>query len=565
MKRGLFWVARLLLLAVWIGLSPSALADIYSFCDAIPEAIERNVLGLEDGCTIEDYIEIPTPDQALGIVLLRNRAGVRRLCVFEDAQGEPSLLLQTESAVPQGEGTAFMVRAHTDNEVQFLNAPDELGFNVVYIRPGEEGYWDRTVEYHWQDGAFHLIRFSHLARYFVLEDGLWRYEDMNGGKRGGPFALQLPTELREVDVNNLPQTPRELGALALPDEVYDHIASRFADYAVEGYIELTGAPEGDYGFALLHRGGERVLTGYRREDGQMTCYLESRGAVPQGETEGAFSVCPRGETYTVWTEAGAQSLVSDGLEFSVITLDEIGEAYDGIVHYQWQDGTFRLTEYTDAIVDTVLLREGELRFDSISVGYMGKLKGEVETDIRLVDFGALPKTIGEAWKMLGGAPEMAGVFSAQVVPFEKGRKYPVYTGPGKRYLRAGNGKASVSTNDWIEVFGRTGNWIMILYAVNEERCRVGWIEASALPRGVQVKEMDSAFAAAREDEGTLLTLGEDCELTDDPFISGTAVASLPNGTAVRLLMSDDIWAYVRVETEEGTMLGFVPVYCLGNG
>lgn len=43
----------------------------------------------------------------------------------------------------------------------------------------------------------------------------------------------------------------------------------------------------------------------------------------------------------------------------------------------------------------------------------------------------------------------------EVIQFAKGKKYPVYAGPGTEYLRLGSGqKASVSTNDWIQVFGQ---------------------------------------------------------------------------------------------------------------
>ncbi|MDO5378628.1 MAG: hypothetical protein Q4G52_09870 [Clostridia bacterium] len=352
----------------------------------------------------------------------------------------------------------------------------------------------------------------------------------------------------------------ETADIAMPEQVREDIDARWAGYTIESYIELAGAPEGDYGFALLHRGDTRVLAGYREENGGMSCWLESKGAVPQGETEGGMWMYPEGETYTVWDENGERSVLSDGLAFSVYTLDEIGEAYDGIVQYQGQDGVFRLTQYTDGVVNTVVPWNGELQFHSNSVGYMGKLKGEVETDIRFVDLDALPKTMGEAWKRLGGAPELPGVFAAQTVAFEKGRKYPVYTGPGEAYARSGGGKATVSTNDWIEVFGQARGWIMIQYAVNDQRCRVGWIEASALPDGARVKSMDGVFAEAFEGTGSVGTLTENCELTDDPFISGATIASLPKGTAVRLILCDDVWAYIGVEAEGRTMLGFVPEF-----
>lgn len=45
--------------------------------------------------------------------------------------------------------------------------------------------------------------------------------------------------------------------------------------------------------------------------------------------------------------------------------------------------------------------------------------------------------------------------------------YPVYSGPGKKYYREANGKAQVSANDWVQVFGREGKWALIQYRVKD--------------------------------------------------------------------------------------------------
>lgn len=370
MRRTKGLMALLFALVIALACCPAAAADYDGFCDILPKQIETDVRELYAECVIEDYIEIPTPVGIWGFVLVWDQ-GVRRLVAY-DAE-EKVCMLATENAVPQGVGTAFMVRAATDNEVGFLNAPDELGWDVVYMPPDHEGYWYRTAEYHWQDGAFHLIRFSGVGRYFVLEDGLWRMEDMNAGVSGEPFSSKMPTELQEVNI------------------------------------------------------------------------------------EEAF-----------------------------------------------------------------------------------------------------------AWLAPGGAPEQAGgVFSGQTISFEKGQKYPVYTGPGEAYARSGNGKGSVSTNDRIQVFGRLDGWIMIQYAVNEQRCRIGWIETPALPGGTQVRSFDSAFAGAVRGEGERRSICEECDLTDDPFISGVPVLHLSRGTNVCLISGDDpVWAYIGVEADGKTMFGFVPEYCV---
>lgn len=353
-------------MAVWLFAS-AALADQDGFCDAVPETIKADVRGDFGLCTLEDYIEIPVPGETWGFALLCDQTGTRRLLAYDVEAGRRKFA--TEKAAPQGAGTAFFVRASGDNEVAFLNAPDDLGFQIVYNPPDHEGYWYRTAEYHWQEGAFQLVRLSSVGRYFVQEDGLWRLEDMNAGVSGEPFSAQLATALPEVDL-----------------------------------------------------------------------------------------------------EAALTNLA------------------------------------------------------------------------------------------LGGAPEPTGVFAAQTVAFEKGRKYPVYTGPGEAYARSGDGKGSVSTNDWIEVFGQAHGYILIQYAVSGERCRVGWIEASALPASTQVRRLDDVLDGALEGAESVRTLAQACELTDDPFVSQTAIASLPEGTAVQLIMGDDVWAYVSARVQGETMLGFVPAF-----
>lgn len=54
-------------------------------------------------------------------------------------------------------------------------------------------------------------------------------------------------------------------------------------------------------------------------------------------------------------------------------------------------------------------------------------------------------------------PQATGEYSLpqpQNIKFTSNKKYAVYSGPGENYFRGGNGKAAVSTNDWIQVFGR---------------------------------------------------------------------------------------------------------------
>ena len=70
--------------------------------------------------------------------------------------------------------------------------------------------------------------------------------------------------------------------------------------------------------------------------------------------------------------------------------------------------------------------------------------------------------------------------------------WTVYAGPGADDPAANEGKARVSANSWVQVLGGEG-WgrILVQYAVNDQRLRIGWIDADAL-----APESDIAIAAA---------------------------------------------------------------------
>ena len=346
-----------------------------------------------------------------------------------------------------------------------------------------------------------------------------------------------------------------------PREVRDHIARQFSAYTLEDYCEIHDTPNGDYGFALLTAGDERVLVGYHEKDGKMTYWLKSHGAVMQGREEAWFDVKPKGTT--LYTEEGTPYR-SDGLSFSVTRLDDAGEMYLKSVTYHWEDGGFKLTGYKDwdEFYGYVDVGNGVLHFSNIQEGWdFGKAYGTVQRDLRFVSFDALPKTIEEARLELSDAPELkhdvlysVPNIDVQEIKFTGGRKYAVYQGPGEAYGRAANGKASVSTNDWIQVFCRYNGYVMIQYDISAAQYRIGWIDESALPKGAQVNEVDLQMES--EDQ---TTLSYACALTDDPYNSGKQIAWLEAGTPVlEVIYNLYGWSYVRVTVDGQTICGFVP-------
>ena len=175
--------------------------------------------------------------------------------------------------------------------------------------------------------------------------------------------------------------------------------------------------------------------------------------------------------------------------------------------------------------------------------------GTYQTNLRYFSFSAFPRTVKEAREKLSNPPSIpSGTLSAQKVSFSGGKKYEVYQGPGEEYGRAGNGKASVSTNDWIQVFGRENGWIMIQYDISADHMRIGWIPESALPSSAKVSDLQYTPVTVR-------TI-EQVNVTDDPLASQASVTVLPAGSTVTWLASMGEWAYVEC-TGAQLLRGFV--------
>ena len=136
--------------------------------------------------------------------------------------------------------------------------------------------------------------------------------------------------------------------------------------------------------------------------------------------------------------------------------------------------------------------------------------------------------------------------------------WEVYTGPGPEYAVANNGKARVSTRDWVQVLGgEDGGRILVQYAISKERMRIGWIDADALYEKDRTYEI--CYAPGESYLWRPCHLDRACSLTDDPLLSQTPVADLPARTKASYLCRMGNWAMLDVETGKGRTRGFVPV------
>lgn len=120
--------------------------------------------------------------------------------------------------------------------------------------------------------------------------------------------------------------------------------------------------------------------------------------------------------------------------------------------------------------------------------------------------------------------EYAERTGAAVLP-DQSRK--VYLGPGNNYWRAGKGKATVSTNDWVQVFGQYKGWLLIQYHIDVNQYRIGWINDDVLPAGTTVPELkiDDYWAEDMPEE----EITADCALTDDPMGAANRLRSSRRG------------------------------------
>ena len=149
------------------------------------------------------------------------------------------------------------------------------------------------------------------------------------------------------------------------------------------------------------------------------------------------------------------------------------------------------------------------------------------------------------------APEIpAGTLSAEVFGFDAGQMYAVYSAPDVKCIRGSNGKSKVSTNDWVQVFGRDGNFLMVQYDVKDSHYRIGYISDKAIPVGMTVPELSLTNTAAMTRETV--------NVTDDPLGGQGTLIELPAESMVTRLGTMGDWSYIEGSQDDKLFRGFVP-------
>lgn len=154
--------------------------------------------------------------------------------------------------------------------------------------------------------------------------------------------------------------------------------------------------------------------------------------------------------------------------------------------------------------------------------------------------------------------------TAQPGHFPKNQRYEVYEGPRVEHRRAGSGKAVVSTNGEILVYGTWLGRMMIEYEVSEGRHRIGWIDADQLPASTLegVPELPFPDGGFTEDWTYGLVTGS-TGLYEDPLHSRSGICGILPGTSVRVFAKLGSWYLVEGFVGEKLRMGFMPGTSLG--
>ena len=290
-------------------------------------------------------------------------------------------------------------------------------------------------------------------------------------------------------------------------------------------------------FAVVKSGSKNDMLAFRWRDGDWEYYWHNASALPQVEEPVMLAELETGEFVSCY-----------------VFNEEILET-----HCLWKqkgDGTWHLQHlynyYPLMFFDTSI--ENALRV--YNTGWTNRdidewVYGTYQTNLRYFNLSIFPKTVAEAKEKLSNPPKIpAGTLSAEKIQFTSGQKHKVFQGPGEEYGQASNGKAIVSTNDWIQVFGEENGWILIQYDIASDHMRIGWIAADALPHNAVVSEL--VFSPV----GAITS----CEvnLTDDPLNSQVSIATFAQGVNVNWLATMGEWAYIE-NIDNQLVRGFVKI------
>ena len=142
--------------------------------------------------------------------------------------------------------------------------------------------------------------------------------------------------------------------------------------------------------------------------------------------------------------------------------------------------------------------------------------------------------------------------------FPANQRYEVYEILlGDVKVRAGSGKAVVSSNGAVWMYALWKGQLLVEYEIDDHRSRIGWIDAAPLPKSslTGVPELSDGWDPAENVYGVVTSR---TSLTDDPHASQTRIAELLPGTSVYVLARMADWYLVQAFAEGDKRMGFIP-------
>lgn len=312
--------------------------------------------------------------------------------------------------------------------------------------------------------------------------------------------------------------------------------------AEEGVI-VGGNP---LGLVIVRKGNHNVLCVLQKRNGAWRITGRNHNAIPDGDDIPCIYFDLQDD---ITLEFGSQpenivtiSLKYDGrtVRFGGMIIDVDGETWveatirgDGISYNDWEDMTFRGTKTVYGVYDA--------SFEAFNYRYFPKTPEAA--DALLTVAPVIPKNQGDPNALL----------SPVELNLRTGEKYDVFSAPGRGSYRPAKGKAVMSTNDWVQIFGEEGGWVLVQYDISSGQMRFGYVDASVLPRNAAVRQLQWAQIP--------YTVCRDTYLTDDPLNSCKTLMQLENGTQVTFLATMGDWLYVETTLSGKTVRGFIPVEC----
>lgn len=385
-----------------------------------------------------------------------------------------------------------------------------------------------------------------MSSYKAYERGMGRNEEQDILKKAAMvallvgFMLLLAVTAALAQDGQVPDLPAQVTA-ALGEQV-----------KIEDAIEIDNVSGINYIFTITTENGKKhTLTWFAQIKDEWKKLGKSSSVLPYGEGQVFMNRHTDGSGWG-WFSDGEIKPYSDTLGFSVHRIDpEHEEYYMQTVEIHYINHEFQVVGWRDRSKSSEhgYVMDGRICYYDPSVGGAVKSVPLYAVFSLKTSFASLPKSYQLAKKEYSDPPRIPkGTLSAQRVKFAPNQVIAVYQGPGENYGQAGGGKAVVSTNDWIQVFGSENGWLMIQYDITSEHMRIGWIPANYLPQKTKADALVWRRQAA--------VLAVHSALTDDPLFSQSEIVRLPAGTEMLKLAEMGDWAYVECRGD-ALLRGFV--------